>query len=43
MLPNWCNAPLVVQRCVAWACRTLVGAVMEQLFRDGACWPVALH
>ena len=33
----------VVQRCAAWTCRMLVGAVMEQLVHDGACWPVALH
>ena len=30
MLPNWCNAPSLVQGCPAWLGWNLVGATMEQ-------------
>ena len=31
MLPNWCNAPYLVQGCPAWLDWHVVGVSMEQI------------
>ena len=48
MLPNWCNAPYVVERCTAWACWTPAWAAPARkttckLVVDEAVHPIRRH